>query len=179
MRIAAAAAAAVLLALPAAAQDAPFGSDADADYAAQIWEAMEELRLAGDVQIAAFPYAGTDPHGFWLETFYTEATIDGHTGDLVVKRNYGPEGVELAEVQGNREEHLLDLTIMFRRADGYDPETGNWFYVKYMPDGSLAQNPDGLRLAGLVGKGADAGCIACHQNADGGDYLYTTNGLTN
>ena len=171
------AAAAILLALPALAQDAPFGSDEDAAYAAEIWEAMEALRLAGSLEVTAFPYEGTDPHGYWLETFYTEATIEGHTGDLIIKRNYGPEGVELADVMADPAGHLGAITIMFRRAEDYDPETGNWFYVKYLPDGTLDQNPAGLRLAGLVGKGADAGCIACHQGADGEDFLFTTNAL--
>jgi len=31
-----------------------------------------------------------------------------------------------------------------------------------------------LQLARLVGKDAEAGCIACHQNAGGGNYLFTT-----
>jgi hypothetical protein len=31
-----------------------------------------------------------------------------------------------------------------------------------------------MSLAGLVGKDADAGCIACHQNAGGDDYIFTT-----
>ncbi|NHX27496.1 cytochrome P460 family protein, partial [Escherichia coli] len=38
----------------------------------------------------------------------------------------------------------------------------------------LDQNPAGMALAGLVGKNADAGCIACHQAAGGDDYLFTT-----
>jgi len=31
-----------------------------------------------------------------------------------------------------------------------------------------------MRLAGRVGKGADAGCIPCHAQAGGDDHLYTT-----
>ena len=54
-----------------------------------------------------------------------------------------------------------------------DTSTGDWFYAKYLPDGSLDQNPNGVALAGLVGKNAEAGCIACHQNA-GENYLFTT-----
>lgn len=30
-----------------------------------------------------------------------------------------------------------------------------------------------MALAGRVAKGADQGCIACHQTAEGGDYVYT------
>jgi hypothetical protein len=56
---------------------------------------MEQQNLAGEGMIHAFPYDGIEPHGMMLETFYSTATIDGHTGDLIVKRNYGPEGVTL------------------------------------------------------------------------------------
>ena len=164
---------ATALATAAAAQQ--FGGPDDQEYASELWSVMVERGLAGDDAVQAFPYAGTQPHGAMLETFYTEATIGDHTGALVIKRNYGPEDVTVDQVLESREDHLGAVTIMYRREDGYDPETGNWFYAKYLPDGTLDQNPQGASLAGLVGKGADAGCIACHQGADGGDYLFTTN----
>ena len=39
----------------AAAQDMPFGTDADAAYAAQLWAEMEAMPLAGDGLRRAFP----------------------------------------------------------------------------------------------------------------------------
>ena len=153
----------------------PFGTDHDAAYAQKIWAAMESQRLAGPNQIFSFPYEGTDPHGMMLETYYSTATIDGHTGDLVVKRNYGPEGVEADQVLAEPEKHLGAITVMFRREAGYDEDTKNWFWAKYLPDGSLDKNPAGMRLAGKVAKGMDAGCIACHGAADGGDFVFTSN----
>lgn len=164
-----------LAASPLLAQDTPqFGGDADTEYATQLWQLMVDLKLAGKDSIGAFPYPGTDPHGMMLETFYTRAAVGDHEGALVVKRNYGPEGVTADEVIGDPLGHLGAITIMFQREEGYDPDTGNWFYAKYLADGTLDQNPQGMSLAGLVGKGADAGCIACHQNAGGDDYLFTT-----
>ena len=153
----------------------PFGSDEDAAYAAKIWAAMQARGLAGPDAIMSAPYEGTDPHGMMLETFYTKATIDGHTGDLIVKRNYGPAGVEADAVLMAPEKHLGAVTVMFRREKGFDPETKDWFWVKFLPDGSLDKNPKGMRLAGKVAKGADKGCIACHSLADGGDFVYTSN----
>ena len=150
------------------------GTEADQTYAAQLWEMMVEADLAGENRVHAYPYAGTDPHGMMLETFYSEATVDGHTGVLVVKNNYGPQGVTADEVIASPDAHLGSVTIMFQREEGYDPETNNWFWAKYLPDGTLDQNPAGMALAGLVGKNADAGCIACHQGAGGDDYLFTT-----
>ncbi|MDW4548135.1 cytochrome P460 family protein [Defluviimonas sp. D31] len=168
------AAAAAFSATGAVAQDAPFGSEEDAAYAALLWDVMVAERLAGDNAIIAFPYEGSDPHGMMLETFYTRATVDGHEGRLIVKRNYGPAGVSVDEVLGDPAGHLGAVTVMFQRAEGYDDETGNWFWVKYLPDGSLDKNPAGMQLAGLVGKGADAGCIACHMGAGGEDMIFTT-----
>jgi len=163
--------------LGAIAQDAPFGGEDDIAYAGLLWEVMEDARLVGDNALYGYPYAGIEPHGFLLETFYEEATVDGHTGTLVVKRNFGPEGVETDTVIGDPDGSLAAVTIMFQREAGYDEENQNWYWVKYLPDGSLDQNPAGMQLAGRVGKGADQGCIACHVGAGGDDYLFTTDAI--
>lgn len=165
----------LMLAPPALAQDAPFGTGTDTAYAAELWTAMTELRLAGPGMIRAAPYPGTEPHGLMLETFYTTLEMDGHEGALVVKRNYGPEGVSATAVLEAPDEHLASVTVMVRREEGYDPDNANWFWAKYLPDGSLDTNPAGRALAGRVAKGADRGCIACHSRED--DYLFTTDAL--
>jgi len=162
----------VLMAGPAAAQEMVFGGEADRAYAADLWQVMVDMHLAGDNMIRSFPYEGVAPHGMMLETFYASATLGGHSGALIVKRNYGPEGVELDQVLADPATHLAAVTVMFQREDGYDADNQNWFWVKYLPDGSLDKNPAGMALAGKVAKGADAGCIACHSNEE--DYLFTT-----
>lgn len=167
----------LLAATGAVAQEPPFGTEADAAYAKQIWAAMVDMKLAGEGMIRAKPYEGTDPHGMMLETFYTTATIDGHEGDLVVKRNFGPEGVSEDAVLAEPDKHLGAITVMFRREAGYDPDNQDWFWVKFLPDGSLDKNPKGMMLAGRVAKGADVGCIACHSGAGGDDYIFTTDAI--
>lgn len=157
----------------AGAQDAMFGTEADRDYAAALWQEMVDNGLVGPEAPVVLPYGGSEPHGFQLTTLFDTATVDGHEGVLVIKNNYGPAGVSGDEVLADPDGHLAAITVMFKRADGYDDETGNWFYAKYLPDGSLDRNPADMALAGLVGKNADAGCIACHQGA-GPDYLFTT-----
>jgi hypothetical protein len=122
------------------------------------------------------PYEGTDPHGMMLETFYTRATIDGHEGDLIVKRNYGPAGVDVDAVLLDPEAHLGAYTVMFRREAGYDAENKDWFWAKYLPDGALDKTPDGASMAGMVAKGMETGCIACHQGG-GEDLVYTSDFL--
>ncbi len=161
------------LSFPASAQE--FGTEADANYAAFLWAVMEEGRLVGDSALYGYPYEGGEPHGALLETFYTEATIGGHTGTLVVKRNYGPAEVEVDEVIGDPAGHLGAITVMFQREAGYDADNQNWFWVKYLPDGTLDKNPKGMSLAGRVAKGADAGCIACHSGED--DYIFTSDAV--
>ncbi|WP_245190996.1 cytochrome P460 family protein [Jannaschia formosa] len=147
-----------------------FGGQQDRAFADQLWQIMTDRNLAGDDAVQAFPYAGTDPHGMMLETFYTDATVDGRERALVVKRNYGPEGLTVDEVLGSRDDHLASVTVMFRREEGYAPDTGNWFWAKYLPDGSLDQTPEGMPIAGTA-----QGCVSCHASAEGDDYLFTTN----
>lgn len=161
--------AAAVAPLAASGQEAPFGGEQERVYAETLWNQLAAARLVGDGAFDAVPYKGTEPHGAMLETFYGTLEVDGHTGMVSVKRNYGPAGVTAAEVQGNRAEHLGAVTVMFRRADGYDPRHGNWFWAKYLPDGSLDQTPEGTAMAGQV-----VGCIECDQEAPGDDYLYTT-----
>jgi hypothetical protein len=160
------------IALAGSVQAQEFGTDEDAAYAALLWDLMEADRLAGDNALYGFPYEGVNPHGAMLETFYTQGTINGHTGALVVKRNYGPAEVSYDEVIGDPAAHLAALTVMFQREDGYDSDNQNWFWVKYLPDGTLDKNPAGMSLAGRVAKGAEQGCLACHSAED--DYLFTT-----
>lgn len=146
-----------------------FGGQEDQDFASALWQNMQDQNLAGEDAVQSFPYPGTDPHGMMLETFYTEGSVDSMTGALVIKRNYGPEVVSVDQVLDSPGDHLAAVTIMFRRTDDYAPDTGNWFWAKYLPDGSLDQTPDGTPIAGMA-----QGCIACHSGAGGDDYLFTT-----
>ncbi|OYX45046.1 MAG: hypothetical protein B7Z02_03130 [Rhodobacterales bacterium 32-67-9] len=158
------------------AQGMPFGSEEDTAYAKLLWDVMQAERLVGPDMLRAKPYEGTDPHGMMLETFYTKATINDHTGDLIVKRNFGPAGVTEDQVLADPDKHLGAVTVMFRREDGYDPDDMNWFWVKYLPDGSLDKTPNGMAMAGQIAKGMDEGCIACHQGA-ADDMVFTSDYL--
>jgi hypothetical protein len=71
------------------------------------------------------------------------------------------------------DEYLASVKIMVQMEPGYDPPNNNWFYAKYLPDGSLDKNPKEMKLAGRVAKGADTGCIACHRRAADNDFVWT------
>lgn len=161
-----------LLAGASALAEKPFGGPDSVSYSQDLWEALVDANLAGEGAYETVPYDGQHPHGAVLETIDGELTVNGHRGEVIVKRNYGGEGVSKSEVANNPREYLAAVTVMFRRERGYDPDNANWFWAKYKPDGSLATNPKGMQLAGRVAKGADKGCIACHTKAPGADFVY-------
>ena len=146
----------------------PFGNAEDIDYAKQLWVKMEARGLNST---PANLYVGGPPHGPVREVL--EAVIDGKR--IIVKRNFGGEGVSVEAVSQNRAAFLKAVTVMAKREDSYDAENGNWFWVKYKPNGNLHTNAKGMKLAGRVAKGMDKGCIACHQSASGNDLVFAHN----
>ena len=146
----------------------PFGNAEDVNYSKKLWAKMEAKDLNST---PANLYVGGPPHGPVREVL--EAIIDGKR--VIVKRNFGGEGVSVKSVSQNRAAFLKAITVMAKREDGYDPENGDWFWVKYKPDGSLHTNAKGMKLAGKVAKGMDKGCIFCHQSASGNDLVFIHN----
>lgn len=152
------------------AQNAPFGNTEDTEYAGKLWQIMLDQKLVGADSIKVRPFEGNEPHGTIQEVLATTATVDGHTGRLLVKRNHGgKEELSVEEVYDDPISNLAAITIMFKRESGYDTEDQDWFWAKYLPSGVLDKNPKGMQLAGRVAKGADEGCIACHTAAGGED----------
>jgi hypothetical protein len=101
-------------------------------------------------------YQGTEPHGVLLTTYVNDAAlaaIEGKqgklpAGSLIVKENYGPD------------KNLMALTIMYR-VEGYNPDAGDWFWLKYLPDGTVEA------------EGKVEACIACHGTKKDNDYIMT------
>lgn len=165
-----------LLLPPAAIVAAPFGNPPDTADAKQLWKAMVAAKLVGERAFLSTPYKGIFPHGDFLDTVDGFLTVGKHTGRLIIKRNYGGEGVTREMVSDRPYKYLKAVTVMYQREQGYDSENQNWFYGKYSPAGDLLKNPKGMLLAGRVAKGvATEGCIACHKGAPGGDMLFNNN----
>jgi len=64
---------------------------------------------------------------------------------------------------------LENIAVMYR-SKGVDSENGDWYWMMYLPNGSLAStSPEqGNRLiAGRV-----QSCIQCHRQAGGNDYVF-------
>ncbi len=142
-------------------------------YAEKLWSAMGEAKLVGDPASNNAPYKGVHPHGAVLTNSTSELTMGDHTGTIIVKKNFGGEGVSIDSVKADAAKYLKAVTVMYKREAGYDADNQDWFWAKFKADGSLDKNPKGMQLAGRVAKGKPKGCIACHQAAPGGDYIFT------
>jgi hypothetical protein len=108
-------------------------------------------------------YEGRNPHGMLLTTYVNDAALGAveqkagrmPSGAMIVKENYTPE------------KELASVTVMYK-APGFNPDHNDWFFAKYLPDGSVAETPDGAAQEGRV-----PGCQACHAARKTNDYLYT------
>jgi hypothetical protein len=100
-------------------------------------------------------YKGTEPHGVLLTTFVNDAAYFSikkkkgmADGSIIVKENYSPD------------KKFMALTVMYK-IKGYNPEAGDWFWVKYTPDGKA-------EASGKVKK-----CIECHADNKDNDFIMT------
>jgi hypothetical protein len=161
----------ILLGATSSHAQAPFGGPEDLAYAADLWDEMGRAGFVGEASMMSTPYTGQHPHGAILDTIEGTLSVGNNTGALIVKRNYGGEGVSKEAVANDPGAYLQAITVMYKRA-GYDADNQDWFWAKYLPDGSLDKNPKGMELAGRVAKGTPKGCIACHSGAPGGDRVF-------
>lgn len=94
---------------------------------------------------------GDAPHAPLHKVFVNEAGLTSAHAPV----NYGT--IEVKENIG-KDKKLKALTVMYK-VKGYNPEAGDWFWVKYGPDGSVAK------------AGKPSGCINCHSGAADSDYI--------
>lgn len=100
-------------------------------------------------------YPGRHPHGALLTTYVSAGAfkaIEGKSGNIpagefIVKENFTPDKA------------LAAVTVMYKLA-GYNPEGGDWFWLKYAADGTIQKE-------GKVG-----GCIGCHAAVKTNDWLF-------
>ncbi len=143
----------------------PFGGPDDVKRAESLWKSSMDGYTSWD------PYPGLagwqpgkSPHGKVLKYYINSVAARNPEkpgrGSILVKENYGMEAGP-----------LMAVTVM-QKVRGYDPENGDWFWAKFAPNGDIMTNEKGMKLAGRVAKGMAKGCIACHGNAGGGDFLF-------
>ncbi len=94
---------------------------------------------------------GRAPHGPFHKVYvndrlYNSSKVPVQNGSIEVKENY------------NRSKKLKVITVMYK-VMGYNPRAGDWFWVKYSPDGR-------------VGKyGKPRGCVGCHSTRAANDFI--------
>lgn len=101
-------------------------------------------------------YRGQHPHGAYLTTYVSPAVLAAlqsksgqlPDGSIIVKENYSPE------------KELAAVTVMYRRT-GYNPEAGDWYWIKYSPDKTI------------LAEGKVDGCINCHRAVQNNDWVFT------
>lgn len=151
------------------AQDEPYGGDDDVAFAQALWKEMDGYM---EWPMRSGVYPGTSPHGDFLRVYANVVNIDGESHVAIVKDNFVGDDASVESVERAAKDYLVAVTVMVQRDPGYAPDHGDWYWVKYLPDGSLDTNAAGVELAGRVGQGESRGCIPCHANAQEGDYVF-------
>lgn len=101
-------------------------------------------------------YKGRHPHGALLTTYVSDnalAAILGKEGTL-------PDGALVVKENYSADRKLDAITVMYKKK-GYDPQSGDWFWLKYGADGTI------------MAEGKVGGCIGCHASATDNDWLLT------
>jgi len=91
------------------------------------------------------PVRGKSPHGEWIRVLANPIALKA----LREGKDVLPDGAIIMKENYNGEKQLVALTPMYK-VTGFNPEGGDWFWVKYTPDGTV------------LGEGKMKGCIDCH-----------------
>ena len=145
-------------------------SEKDVQMAGELWGKIQSDNYQKSWM--TFPgkgimYKGTQPHGAFLSTYVNDSAGAALAkkekelpyGSIIIKENYMPD------------KKLGAITVM-KRIEGYNPCAGDWFWVKFAPDGKpMTMEKDGMTMT-LAGK--PGGCIGCHTASTGGiKYIMT------
>ena len=135
-----------------------FGSLVLAVVFAAVWEWLEQQSYQSWPRFPGTSpnYEGSRPHGARLTTYVNNVALDAlrtgsaalPVGSFIVKENYTSD-------------RMLDsVTVMYKPSEDYNPDAGNWFWLKRLADGEI-------EAAGRV-----TSCQECHAQSDR-DYVRT------
>ena len=97
---------------------------------------------------------GQSPHGVVHRIYVNRTLLEG----LPAADARAPDGSIVVKDNLNAARELVAITVM-AKVEGYAPETGDWFWARYAPDGTV-------QAAGAI-----ASCIVCHQGVASNDYV--------
>jgi hypothetical protein len=100
-------------------------------------------------------YPGKEPHGSLLTTFVNDAAY------YSIKEKKGmSDGSMIAKENYTADKKFVALTVMYK-IKGYNPAGGDWFWVKYAPEGKV------------LASGKVDVCIKCHREKSDNDFIWT------
>jgi hypothetical protein len=101
-------------------------------------------------------HAGTNPHSPFLTTYVNDAALAS-----IKEMKEMPDGACIINEEYTADKKLKALTVMYK-VKGYNPEAGDWFWVKY----------DSLN-GYVLESGKPESCVSCHGDKKGSDYLFS------
>lgn len=108
------------------------------------WDLWPEKTLNDD---------GTPPHGRFLKTYVNMPALRS----IVDRAGMSHESVIVQENYGS--DNRLSFLMVMYKVPGYNPDAGNWFWARYLPDGKAEES-------GKIGT-----CIECHGRRKENDYI--------
>lgn len=100
-----------------------------------------------------------NPHSTTSQTYANKVAADDSKelpmGSILIREDY----------DANRKRQ--SISVMYRIKD-YDKDHGNWYWIKYLENGTVARGSDNKPIAGKV-----ASCIECHGKASGKDFVFS------
>ena len=107
-------------------------------------------------------YVGSSPHGAFLKMYLNRVAIGNPAelpaGSIIVKENYHVD-----------RSTLKAITVMYR-SKAYNPANGDWYWIKFNPDGTVDSTSVESGSKPMAGKVTS--CIECHSDAEGDDYTF-------
>ncbi len=118
-----------------------FGTMEDLITADMLWDEMRNYTTWPSPDALQGFQASAAPHGAFVRYYVNEVAAGSYAapadGSIIIKENYMSES----------DDALAAITVMYKM-NGYAPEYGNWFWVKYSPDGTIDANEEGVSPGG-------------------------------
>lgn len=138
--------------------------------AKELWDKMKEEDYQANWQMwpgkEAF-YEAKQPHGTLLTTYINDTARD----TILNKKEIMPPGAIIIAENYTLGKSLVS-TIVMQKIKGFDPQTHDWFWVKFDPDGNIMTEKKYGEIILLAGKVAR--CIECHREKAGNDFIFTS-----
>jgi len=101
---------------------------------------------------------GQSPHGVLHKVFANRDIYDA----LPVTTGEVPYGSIIVKENYTSTKKIDKLTVM-AKVKGYSPETNDWFWAMYSPEGEV------------MAEGSPSGCLSCHGGLVSNDYIIIKN----